>query len=258
MTPIPLYIQKLDGFVKSHVFYCSNCRIVGQNQEYVEKCCKCYVCNEEVKNDDFKTGDRRGGYAYHAKCQQLDFEVKQLQREKTQFENAQKIDIKDYNGRWVYLEGTGNEGFSESIDELLDDYLNNYDFTKDCPDCGNELKVKDSKEKDYLSYLECQYSGCSWISPEYEVIDDIFYLFAPDYVWACEEIPFTSVNLDTVMENISDNGYEDILDHVKGKKELQLAIDEFNETNKDLVSYRPDYKIAIVGLKEYVKENWNK
>ncbi len=69
----------------------------------------------------------------------------------------------------------------------------------------------------------------------------------PDYVWACKKIPFAAVDFDRIIERICEEAYEDFdSDSLKGVDELKAAVEKFNEANKDIVSYEPDYSKAIL------------
>jgi hypothetical protein len=69
----------------------------------------------------------------------------------------------------------------------------------------------------------------------------------PEYLWTCDEERFATASLDSIMENIADRGYEDFdTADLKGTEELGAAIDAFNEANVGIVSYRPNYKKALI------------
>lgn len=74
--------------------------------------------------------------------------------------------------------------------------------------------------------------------------------FEVKYVWACNEVHFALLDVDYILQNIEENGYEGFdVDMLHGTDELKSAIDKFNEANKNVCSYEPDYKKAII-LKE--------
>jgi hypothetical protein len=69
----------------------------------------------------------------------------------------------------------------------------------------------------------------------------------PEYVWACEANHFVCADVSDITERIADNAYEDFdVDDLGGLDELSAAIDKFNEVNKDVVSYEPDYTKAVL------------
>jgi hypothetical protein len=54
------------------------------------------------------------------------------------------------------------------------------------------------------------------------------------------------LDLGRILENACDDGYEDMEGHLAGTKELQAAIDVFNEANREaLTSYAVDYKRKV-------------
>lgn len=69
----------------------------------------------------------------------------------------------------------------------------------------------------------------------------------PKYVWTCKKIHFAVADVSDITERIADNGYEDFdTDDLNGLDDLKAAIEKFNEANKDVVSYEPDYKRAVI------------
>ncbi len=73
----------------------------------------------------------------------------------------------------------------------------------------------------------------------------------PSYVWTCDKEPVVKLDVRHVLENATDGAYEDFsYDDLTGIDELKAAMDRFNETNKDVVSWVPNYTRAVVfGLK---------
>jgi hypothetical protein len=67
----------------------------------------------------------------------------------------------------------------------------------------------------------------------------------PEYAFICNEQPFGGIDLTSVLESCTDDMYEDAADDLKGVDELRAAIDRFNDINKELHSYQPDYKRAV-------------
>lgn len=71
----------------------------------------------------------------------------------------------------------------------------------------------------------------------------------PEYAWVCKPCHFASLDIDRVLSYIGDGGdaYEDFdYDDLVGVKDLEKAIDAFNEANKGIVSYQPDYTKAVL------------
>lgn len=71
----------------------------------------------------------------------------------------------------------------------------------------------------------------------------------PDYVWACFPHQLVSVSLREILGGIEDNAELEEFeagDECKGTEELEKALEAFNEANKELQSYSPDYKMAVM------------
>lgn len=185
MNAIELYHQ--DG-KSTGVFYCTNCRCVKPDKDAADKCCeptKCQYCGKE------------SGRQYYLACESCDY-ANQVKKESDRFEKAEKRT--QWDG-WVYLEGTGRDGYSESLSDFYDNWADDHDE-------GGEL---------------------------------------PEYVWACSKNHFAVADVSDITERIGDNAYEDFdTDDLNGLDDLKAAIEKFNEANNDVVSYEPDYKIAIL------------
>ena len=68
----------------------------------------------------------------------------------------------------------------------------------------------------------------------------------PDYVWTCSENRFCQLDYDSIIENATQDAYEDWNTEVNGADDLKAAIEKFNEANKELISYHPNYKRALI------------
>lgn len=68
----------------------------------------------------------------------------------------------------------------------------------------------------------------------------------PITVTVCEEVPIKKVGVDYILEEIAEEGFEDILDHIDGSDELQKALDAFYELNKGVASWEVAYKEKII------------
>lgn len=183
MNATELYHQ--DGR-PSGVWFCGECRGVSAAKEQADKCCEIPRCP-----DCGKAVDRK----YWLRCTDCE-RVNEAKKEAARFEKAEQRT--EWDG-WVYREGTGREGFHESISDFLEDWECRDDATK------------------------------------------------PAYVWACKKVHFAAANISDITERIADNAYEDFsTDDLHGLDDLEAAIARFNEANKDVVSYEPDYGIAIL------------
>jgi hypothetical protein len=185
MNATELYHQ--DG-KSAGVFYCTACRCVQRTKEEADQCCaptKCRDCGQET------------GRKWYVTCAECD-RKNRLKQEAERFEKAEKRT--GWDG-WVYREGTGRDGFSESLSDFWENWENDHA-------AGDE---------------------------------------PPTYVWACTEHHFARADLDEITERIAENGYEDFDgDDLRGLVEFKAAIQRFNEANHDLVSYAPDYRVAVL------------
>lgn len=67
----------------------------------------------------------------------------------------------------------------------------------------------------------------------------------PEFAHCCEKIPFSGLDLDSILENATEDMFEDARDHLDGVEELRTAIHGFNQLNKNLCSWTPDYKRKV-------------
>lgn len=104
MNATELYLK--DGRAAG-IFFCGECRIVHRDESLANQCCSPRFCT-------------RCGVAEQPKYSLLCEPCARLasaERERERFEKAEKVE--EWDG-WVYCEGTGRDGYSESIEELLD------------------------------------------------------------------------------------------------------------------------------------------
>lgn len=185
MNSIELYHQ--DG-TSSGVFYCTKCRCVNRSKEEADKCCeptKCQHCGAET------------GIRFYLTCEKCE-RANRAKLEADRFEKAKKLT--EWDG-WVYLEGTGSDGYSESLDDFWDNWENDH---------------AEGDEK-------------------------------PKYVWSCKKNHFAVADVSDITDRICESAYSDFdPDDLNGLDDLKAAIDKFNEANKDVVSYEPDYDVAIL------------
>ena len=101
------------------VFYCGECRLVHRTKELTDQCCapnKCSICGKDKER-------------YYTKCPAC-LHLAELQKEQERFEKAEKLTKWD---GWVYLEGTGSDGYSESVDAFIEDWEDNHDENEPLP-----------------------------------------------------------------------------------------------------------------------------
>jgi hypothetical protein len=67
----------------------------------------------------------------------------------------------------------------------------------------------------------------------------------PEFVWTCEPSKVAQIDLDSVLESVCDDMDEGAPDRLSGVDELLAAVKIFNEKNKDVISYTPDYKRMV-------------
>jgi len=67
----------------------------------------------------------------------------------------------------------------------------------------------------------------------------------PEFVLACMVRPPRQVDADDLVEMLAEEGYEDMHDDVVVPDSLKDALKEFNDANKNLVTYEPDYKRKV-------------
>lgn len=69
----------------------------------------------------------------------------------------------------------------------------------------------------------------------------------PEYVWACKNIGVTKATTESLYENMLENMGEDAdVYDLNGVDELEAAVTAFNEANKSISVWEPDYSTAIL------------
>jgi hypothetical protein len=91
------------------VFYCGECRIIFKDASSAELCCGSYKCEDCGKG----TGSR--SWLVCDGCRSERDRKRELER----FERAEKLT--DWDG-WVYDEGSGRNGYHQSVADLLEFY----------------------------------------------------------------------------------------------------------------------------------------
>ena len=87
----------------------------------------------------------------------------------------------------------------------------------------------------------------------YESVEDMLDMLdgdgreSPEYVWSCKPDYFVKADVGDITEQMADRAYEDWdPETLNGLDELKVALDRFNEANKHVCSYSPDYSKAII------------
>jgi hypothetical protein len=69
----------------------------------------------------------------------------------------------------------------------------------------------------------------------------------PEYVWACKNIGVPLATTESLYENLLENMWEEAdVNDLNGVDELEDAVTAFNEANKSIHVYHPDYSKAIL------------
>lgn len=69
----------------------------------------------------------------------------------------------------------------------------------------------------------------------------------PEYVWATKENHFVEADISDITERVMDGAYDGFeVEYLKGLDDLKAAIEKFNEANREIVSYSPDYSKAVL------------
>lgn len=117
MNATELYLK--DG-KSAGIFYCEKCRCVAGSQVLAEQCCKDYLCSKCGKD----VGSR--SWLVCDACRAAD----EIAKEHERFEKAEKLTTWD---GWVYLEGIGSEGFSQSLSDFYDNWADEHDEGGELP-----------------------------------------------------------------------------------------------------------------------------
>ena len=69
----------------------------------------------------------------------------------------------------------------------------------------------------------------------------------PEYVWACKDIGVPLASTESLYENLLEGMWDDAdVNDLNGVDELEAAVKAFNEANRDIHVYEPDYSTAIL------------
>ena len=132
-----------------------------------------------------------------------------------------------------------------------------------CDDCSKSQSVKAEQERFDKAEKLTKWDG--WVFSDglgfhngfaesvSDLLDQLDDDEAPEYVWACDPVNFAVASIDDVIRPILENeaAYEGFdSDHLNGIDELKAAIDQFNESNKHIVSYVPNFKKAVLIQKQ--------
>ena len=106
---------------------------------------------------------------------------------------------------------------------------------------ANKTQPEESVGESMFFYREKYYHDIQ------EVIDDCEPDSKPEYVWPCKNVGVPEVDLEDVTCDLIDNMWEDAdVSDLYGVPELEAALKAFNEANKSVSVWEPDYSKAIL------------
>jgi hypothetical protein len=218
LTTQELYTQLQERIVldlKDNEIFCTECKgmrfvyVQQGDKGYIESCRHCYngklyVCKFCGKNNRTNSCDCRQAQDESHNA----FRLQQAQKDFTNYQKAEKINYKDYDGYYLL---------------------------------GNSERLQD------LDYLY------EWI--KYKLINDED---VPEYVWAGEEDSRMSIDLQEIISDKCEDGYEDMNDYLKTDSTLlSQAQDLINQWEKEqgdnLCVFSETYSKAIV-IKDLIEE----
>ena len=95
------------------------------------------------------------------------------------------------------------------------------------------------------------YCGDSYYESVEEAVDQFLEGQEPEYVWACRDHGIPTVDIEEATCNIIDNMWDDAeVSDLNGVEELEAALATFNEANKSIQIWEPDYSTAILVQKK--------
>jgi hypothetical protein len=132
-------------------------------------------------------------------------------------------------------------------------------YQRKCNECDSkEWKEKERKKESErfeaaTKITEAEYKGehvyCGdkYYDSVEDAIDQYLEGQEPEYVWACIDKSLPSVDVEDVTSNLLDNMWDDAdVSDLYGVDELEAALKAFNEANKGIQLWEPDYNVAIL------------
>jgi hypothetical protein len=181
--------------------------------------------------------------------------------------NPIKLSGKRTDGKDVFVWACGECGFISSNEEMAKKCcscltcgtkLDRSRGYTNCDSCREKERAKSEEERfqkaekleswDGWVYLEGAGYNEGYFRSLGELVDfleDDEREVWPEYIFICKEQPFPGADIDSIIENVTCEMYEDAADNLNGLEELEKAINAFNEANKNMITYYPDYKRMV-------------
>lgn len=132
-------------------------------------------------------------------------------------------------------------------------------FYSECDDCRRKIENEkaSTRERDRFEkatkIAAAEYKGDKIFADDeyYDEIEDYLDAFEqsqePEYVWACKNIGVPLASTESLYENLLEGMWEDAdVNDLNGIDELEAAVKAFNEANRAIRVYEPDYDVAIL------------
>jgi hypothetical protein len=161
----------------------------------------------------------------------------------------------------VFAQSTIETSYFWLCNQILVDFLTQDEvdrLNKEANNRYSEVREKERFEK-AIKIPESEWAGSvyseghGWNDGYFNDIDDLKECLEDEdaaeieYVWACDEEASCYLDLDRILESATEDTHEDFrIDDLNGLEELKLAINKFNELNKDQVSWNINFKKAII------------
>ena len=131
---------------------------------------------------------------------------------------------------------------------------------KTCSDCESKVWKEKEHQKEAALFEAAkkipasEYSGGMvyghddhYYESVEEAIDQYLEGQEPEYVWACKDTGVVKASTESLCENMLENMWEDAdVSDLNGVDELEAAVTAFNEANKSISVWHPDYSTAIL------------
>jgi hypothetical protein len=134
---------------------------------------------------------------------------------------------------------------------------------KTCSDCESKVWKEKERKREAEKFEAATKINAEDYKGEHVYLDDKYYDSVeeaidqflegqePEYVWACVDKQLPKVDLEDLTCNLLDNMWEDAeVSDLNGIEELEEALAVFNEANKSIQLWEPDYSTAILVQRE--------